>query len=370
MITKTNAYYIELEGNNYEVGKAMGYMAKSIPGLVNVYKAPANIFSKEEAAKVIDMFNQFCPGINEEIQGFADVLEIPAEQIIYYSWTYLKPGCSQMAVLPSITSDNHVMVARNYDMSEKIDEMKMCTTRIKGRYAHIGSSMILFGRGDGMNEHGLVVSQSSAGMPVGALPMMRKPKVTGLQFWAVIRTVLEQCRTVDEALTLVIEMPISYNINMILADRDGKAALVETLDGRKAVKKIDSKSPEQFLCATNHLVLPELKDMEPMKMKNSAARYELINDALSRGQDISKEELKNLLSRKYPEGLACSYYDDMFGTLRSMVFDPTDRTVDVRFGTPDMNDWMTFDFNGKMKSNVYEIKLEKERCAPDFFEFV
>ena len=48
-----------------------------------------------------------------------------------------------------------------------------------------------------------------------------------------------------------------------MLDREGRCALVETLDGRMAVKTIDSDSGEQALYATNHPVLAELIPYEP-----------------------------------------------------------------------------------------------------------
>ena len=71
---------------------------------------------------------------------------------------------------------------------------------------------------------------------------MRRPAVTGLQFWAVVRTLLENCRDVKEALSMLKDMPVAYNLNLIVLDREGRCALVETLDGRMAVKTIDSDS--------------------------------------------------------------------------------------------------------------------------------
>lgn len=370
MIAKTNAYYMKLEGSNYEVGEKLGHMVESIPGLIELCKTPQGKFSKDEMNEIFKLFNEFCPGINEEITGFSDVLKIPVEQVMYYAFTYLKPGCSQLVALPSITKDKHILVARNYDMSDKDEELKICATKIKNRYAHIGSSMVLFGRGDGMNEEGLVVSMSSVGIPVGATPPFRKPMIKGLQFWAVIRSLLEQCKTVEEAVALAKEMPISFNINLILADKGGNAALVETLDGHKEIKGINADSKEQFLCVTNHAVLPEIQRYEPQKMRNSVVRYDLMNKFLSKASNIEKQDLKDILSRKYPEGLNCNYYDDYFGTLRGMIFDPIKGTIDIRFGSSNLNDWHSFSFNDILDSKVYDVKLDKERCSSDFFEFI
>jgi Predicted choloylglycine hydrolase len=362
-------YHIKLEGSSYEVGKQLGGMVLSVPGLADAHALKERVFTEGEEKEACRLFDEFCPGVNEEIQGFADVLKIPEGQAIYYIMSYLRPGCSQVAVVPPLSADGHVLLARNYDFGDKMEEMTLYTTKIKGRYAHIGTSLMLFGRGDGMNEYGLAVSQTSAGLPVGSMEFARKPAIKGLQFWAVIRSVLENCRSVDEAVYLSKQMPIAYNINMMLADRDGNAALVESFNGEKAVKKIGRESEEHFICSTNHVHLPELKKYDPMSMRNSVVRYNLIDDTINGKDTVTKDDLKGLFSRRYPEGLCCHFYDDFFGTLRSMIFDATEGTLNMCFGSPDLNRWHTFNIDGDIQP-VYDVRIEKESSPQNFYEMI
>lgn len=60
-------------------------------------------------------------------------------------------------------------------------------TSVTGKYTHMGTSTMSFGRDDDFNEHGLAVTMSACGFPVGAVPFLRAPKVKGLHFWAAIR---------------------------------------------------------------------------------------------------------------------------------------------------------------------------------------
>ena len=230
---ENQAYHVLLEGSNYEVGRILGSICKKNPAHLNAMRTKEAFLNKNEEIQMYQIFDEFCPGLNEEIQGFADEASTPAIQVLYYAMTYLRPGCSQMAVLPSKTKNGHTILARNYEFGDKMEEMILSTTRINGRYAHIGSSMIQFGRGDGMNEHGLAVSQTSAGLPVGNFEFAAKPAITGLQFWAVIRSVMENCKNVEEAIQWTKQMPIAYNMNMMVADPSGEAALIETFQRRE-----------------------------------------------------------------------------------------------------------------------------------------
>lgn len=364
------AYHILLEGSSYEAGRTLGTICRKTPGLSDAMRIRETFIAKQDEKKMYKLFDEFCPGINEEIVGFADELNIPAIQVLYYAWTYLRPGCSQMAVLPSKTINGHTLLARNYDFNDQVEEMTLSTTRINGKYAHIASSMLLFGRTDGMNEHGLAVSQTSAGIPVGNFEFAAKPAIVGLQFWAVIRSVLENCKNVDEAIQWTQQMPIAYNINLLVADKSGCAALIESFNGTKAVNKIDTFAKEQFICSTNHVHLPQLKSYAPMSMKNSLERYKIICDTLDGKEQISPEDLKRLLSTKYPDGLCCHFYNEYFGTLRSIVFDTNDGTVDVCFGSPALNRWHCFKIRDEVRQAVYPIQLERENAPADFYVMV
>lgn len=359
--------HILLEGNNYEAGRTLGIIYKGIPGLVDAMKTGEAFLAKQDEAKMYKLFDEFCPGINEEIAGFADELNIPAIQVLYYAFTYLRPGCSQMALLPSKTENGHTLLARNYDFNDQVEEMTLSTTKINGKYAHIGSSILQFGRADGMNEHGMAVSQTSAGIPVGDFEFAAKPAITGLHFWAVIRSVLENCKNVDEAIQWTKQMPIAYNINLLVADKSGCAALIESFNGTKAVKRIDTLAREQFICSTNHVHIPELKAYAPMSMKNSLKRYKLICDTLDGKERISPEDLKQLLSAKYPKGLCCHFYDEFFGTLRSMIFDLNDGTAYVCFGSPALNQWHRFKIRDEAGQASYPFQLEREQAPADFY---
>lgn len=367
-MNERKAYHIHIEGDSYQVGKTLGQMLlKAGVDLQNI-KRPA--LSAKDEQDIYNLFAEFCPGLNEELAGFAEVLGIPTRQVMFYSLTYLKPGCSQMAVLPSKTANGHTLVARNYEFSDQMEDMTLFTTRIAGKNSHIGSASVLFGRADGMNEWGLAVSQTSAGMPVSSEDFGRKPAIPGLQFWAVIRSLLENCANVDEAIYLAKQMPIAYNINLLVADRQGDAALLESFDGEKAVKRIGSDTNEQCIFSTNHVHLPELKHYEPMSMRNSLIRYDLIKRTLNEKIPINKDDLKNILSTKYPQGLCCHYYDEFFGTLRSMVFDLNDCTLDMCFGSPILNEWFTFNIGAPFSAREYPVRMAREKMPPDFCEMI
>lgn len=361
---------LELTGSSYEIGQELGRRTADIPTLRRIHTAGAPGFDSAEVKQATELFDRWCPGLSEELLGFADALEASPTQIVYYAMTYLRPSCSHMALLPSMTREGRPLVARNYEFSHEAEDFTLVKTSAKGKYAHLGTSVLQFGRDDGMNEKGLSVTMSSCGFPVGAQPNMRKPKLVGLQFWAVVRSLLENCKNVEEALDFLADMPIAYNLNLILADKNSNAALVETLDGRHAVKRIPQDGSEAFLAATNHVVLPELIPHQPQAMRHSLTRYEWIWDNLHGAHGVTGEDLKKMLLSPYPNGLCCHCYKDFFGTTKSMVMDPVCGTIELCWGGRRENGWNTYRVAEPLAYAEQTIELQFDRFDPKMADFL
>lgn len=356
---------VVMEGTAYEVGKKQGEWIQNTPEAVKFFTSPLegkDYPSAQEADQMLKFFDKHCPGLNEEIQGFADALGVPVEHLVYYAFSYNRGGnCSHLALLPSVTSDGHVYVGRSYEWSLQ-DDYRLCATRIKGKAAHLGFSLLQFGRIDGINEHGLCVTMS-AGCP------QVQPVEEGCRFWAVVRTVLDRCKSVPEALELVQSIPISFHLNLLLTDKHGEAALIEMFGSKRAVKRINSHTKEQTIWSTNHYTLPEMIPYDHGRMWMSVVRYQKIASFLKNPTSkITKEQLRQLLTKPIPEGLSCHYYKDCFGTLWSMIFDLTARTVEVCFGSPRVNDWHSFNLSGPVGVTTYPVKFSLEEPErPDLF---
>ncbi|WP_010503211.1 C45 family autoproteolytic acyltransferase/hydolase [Paenibacillus elgii] len=368
-MTQFKGYFSSLQGTSYEIGRQQGRFVKAwshlLPATVSARDTPAQRMS--ETTKLLDTF---CPGIREEIAGFCDELEVPVSRINYYAGTYIEAGCSHCAVLPGKTSDNRTYVLRNYDLSPQLDDMRLCSTSVTGRYAHTGFSVCLFGRSEGMNEHGLCVTFSACGMPVGDAPGMRKAGARGLQFWAVVRSLLEQCRNVEQAVVLIRDMPIASNMNVIVAEPSGKAALIETFDGKKAIVATDGHDGLPYVTATNHPIVPDIESAESRKLLHSVVRRELMEQLLTGGDVITKEQLKSLVKSEYPHGLTVHNFNQMFGTLRSLLFDLNDRKVDVCFGSPLQNEWHTIQVGGTLPFEETDVYMNHRDYTPDFWAIV
>lgn len=364
---KTKIFLTNFSGTNYEVGTQIGQWVLSNPNLLKQVLLPPNAYPQDKFTKISDLLDTYCQGINEEIRGFSHVIGVSPEQVLFYAMTYLERGCSLMAVLPEKSQSGHTLMARNYDFNNEMEEMCFAYTSIKGKYSYIGSTLNLFGRCDGMNEHGLAVCKASNGLPVGNFEGGQKAGITGFSFWVVIRSILENCKTIQEAIDWTMNAPIGYNINLMIADPTNKIAVLQCIDGHKSYKLLDENSEEAFLSVTNHTLLKELKPYEKITIENSIVRNDKIVEQFTKKKLISKDDIKNLLSTSYPVGLCCHYYKDFFGTLRSMIFDVNEKTIEMTFGSPQVNEWQTFSV-GALNMREIDVLLPQERATPEFYK--
>jgi predicted choloylglycine hydrolase len=310
-----------LDGTPYEAGRQQGGFLVNIPEALDFMLVPASKMDKDalaKAEKAIEFHEKYCPGLNDEIRGFTDSLGAKQEQAAYYHFPFSRAGCcSHMAILPSLTADGHTYAGRSYEWSTE-DELRLCTARLQGKAAHMGFSVFQFGRFDGLNEFGLSATMSSA-VPGS------NPEGEGCMFWSVIRTLLDRSKTVDDAINIVMDIPTCFNWNLILADRQGRAALVEIAGtSKKQMKMIDAGSPDQYIHSTNHYTLPGMKQYDTKRMANSVERYDAISRGIGKAPKVDAEVLRSILSKSLPDGVCCHYYSDWLGTLWSMIFDLTE----------------------------------------------
>lgn len=88
-------------------------------------------------------------------------------------------------------------------------------------------------------------------------------------------------------------------------------------------------------------------------------RYSAVwNTLLREAPNVDHEKITNLMSTKYPFGPCCHFYRSGMGTLRSMIFDVTDKKLKVSFGPPDMKEWHSFDFDEPV--GIQEVVCEYE----------
>jgi len=369
-IVRRDFQHVVLEGSSYEVGVQQGEILKAKNPSEAKWFASAKVEPKKlgfsDFEELMAFYEKYCHGINDEIKGLADSLGVGPERLQIYNPPVYQPGrCSQLAVLSPITHDKHIYVGRSYEYHHEKNDFRLCTIRIKGKVKHIGFSEFLLARDDGMNEYGLCITFTGGGT------FKREATKKGFGFFLVVRALLDNCKTVAEALRHLEKMPISGYWSFLMTDKENNAALAQFFDGEYHTKRVGPNSSEQCLFSTNHYVLPDLVKYQKYAgdwiLKNSKRRFELIGTRLSReSPSISKEAIRELLSKEIYHGLCGHYYDDYFGTLFSIIFDLSDLKANVCFGAPTHNRWQgPFSLDEPVGVNDYSAILPDKSIKLD-----
>jgi predicted choloylglycine hydrolase len=314
-----------------------------------------------------DFCEECCPGITDEIQGLADGLNTTPEKGPFWNWTFaqkLGGECSQLVLLSPITKKQKPLVGRSYEWIHTDEDLKLITTRVKGKANHIGFSCLLFGRHDGFNEHGLVVSMTGGG--IFGVPFKHR----GPMFWLALRALLDSCTSVDAALNRLETLPLTGYLTILLADKHDRAAIVEVADGTLSFKRIPEDTDEAYLFSVNHFRLPDMQSYNELNcgiIHHSKHRETIItNWYQTHTPKITKSHLQDLLATHHPEGLCNHFYNDGFGTLWSVVFDPMEESVEACFSAPTHNAYHTFTLDDPPGMTAYpvNIPIAKAPLAP------
>ncbi len=243
---------IELAGEPAEIGRAHGtQLGQQVRLLQDQYLKrwflnDAHYRQAQAAAFVFR--NQLLPEHRDEISALAEASGIGAGDIMLGNcFLDLLPvmACSTVTLPAEASPDGVARFGRNLDfpgMNVADKHSVVLVFRPKERYAFAAVSWPgLIGVLSGMNEHGLAL----ANMEVRRLGV--KPQA--MPYTLLYRTVLERCKTVDEAIELLKKTPKQSANNLMLMDAAGNRAVVEITPKDVVVRRAE---PKAALISTNH----------------------------------------------------------------------------------------------------------------------
>jgi predicted choloylglycine hydrolase len=183
---------------------------------------------------------------------------------------------------------------------------------------------------EGMNDCGLVAAMTFV------LPQLDEIK-PGINSVFLVRYILEKCKTVDEGIRVLRELPIASSCNIILTDRSGKMVVAECNPLKMNLRYPEgSKTGENFIVIVNHFTSQEMwkHDASEHNVYFSENRYQTVYNALlsldcSDGVDYARD----ILSGKY--GFICQYDEQLnFDTIWASVFDISNEKIYRAEGNP------------------------------------
>jgi isopenicillin-N N-acyltransferase-like protein len=219
-------------------------------------------------------------------------------------------GCSTVALSAEASPDGVPRFGRNLDFWSLNVADKYSTLFIVrgdgGRYAYASVGWPgMIGVLSGMNEHGLCLAN---------MEVPRQTRLpTAMPYPLLYRTVLERCRTVDEAIHLLQTTPRQTANNLMLMDGAGDRAVAEITPEAVHVRRAKGSAA---LLSTNHQ-----RDQDA-DTPGKCDRYDYLHDtAASEFGHVDAAAVQAMLARV-----------GNHGTLQSMVFEPTKLAIYLATG--------------------------------------
>jgi predicted choloylglycine hydrolase len=287
-----------LKGEHYDIGYRQGtFIHRKGVRIERFFNLTEE--KREFGIQCIDECEKVFPEVLEEIKGLADGTKNEYRDFasfIFCMYCFkFQNWCTCFAC-----KDNHnILLGRNSDFAVSIeDQYESALYKPEGCYSFIGNSTAMVQMEDGVNEHGL-----AAGLTFNNLEVVRP----GLNAGILVRYMLEKCKTVQEALERLTEMPVASAQTLIIADKTGDMAVVEC--NCKKMVVIRPKSNENFVVTANHFVSGEMQQYQHNEELyaefRSKERYHTAYSALQSRNDYSVELAQDILSGKY--GFICQY---------------------------------------------------------------
>jgi len=336
-----------LRGSYHEIGVQLGTSMASLQ-LPEPAEEALN-FVLECEALLAETYPPFLGKVEGMIEGSG--LPRRALKASFYASNFSSSmGCTNLAVTPPRTSDGALIVGVNYDWyydSQKWREVR--DAKPQGALASLGVTHHWAGNPDGVNEAGL-------GVFLSVLPD-EKTRGPGLAWHLITDILLDTCHDVGEASRLVRSVPHLTAFNYLITDASGRAVVAEALPAG-----VNLREPENgFILAANHLPGREVPEQElseagRRRLKRSLERYARASEVLNNlGQPVDDEVVKSLLTDH--EAPICrgnhdpvqgdDSFDNVFGTIWSLISRPADRTLRVAWGHPCRSEYREYALGGR-----------------------
>lgn len=284
-------------------------------------------FQLEHGKQSEVILRKFFPEVCEEVRGVSDTLGI--DYLHFVSWM-LCMGCCMYNLEENIpvevrgctafaySKGGRVIYGRNNDLPPYLRNGSKSEIYVpeNGSRFNITTSSFINGE-EGLNEYGLAVAMTFV------MTDLKKIRA-GFNSCFIVRYLLEKADSIYQAISLLMDLPIASNCNILLADKTGKMAVVECTPSVKKIREAETIANGSIVCAVNSFISEEMKPYDDADGNDydSHKRYEVVMDSFSsnRIKEDYVETTRLLLRGDY--GFMCQYDNEPdFETVWSSIFD-------------------------------------------------
>ncbi|MFX0174552.1 MAG: C45 family autoproteolytic acyltransferase/hydrolase [Candidatus Hodarchaeota archaeon] len=254
---------LTIEGSYYDIGYWLG---KKIDTYQSSYFS--NNFTKEQidfAYECLKSVKQFFPELLHEIQGIVDGGNLDYDNLLtseigmgfHYS-------CTVFAIPAKYTKNGKMLFARSMDwFNEAIPYAYIFRIQPEKKYANLGFTESLTGRLGGINEAGLVIGDSNC---------VWSNFQPGLISGAIVRWILDNCKSVQEAVDFLERIPHVIGNNYLIADTNNIVARVEAFQRNVVTNYFQ----DEFTVTANHYFSSDFDFIANIKPKHSTDRIDFL----------------------------------------------------------------------------------------------
>jgi hypothetical protein len=309
---------VVLDGTGSEIGRRHADALGS--GIRELHDRYITAYFKNQAAKFLALATaslfepKLSPAHREEVKALAAGTAIdPKQMLLAQCFLDLSPmvACSTVTLPASAAPDGVARFGRNLDFpSFDIADKRSVVLVYRpdgGRHAFAAVSWPgMVGVLTGMNEHGLTLANMEVTRSI------RVP--SAMPYTLLYRSVLERCRTVDEAVAYLERTPRQSANNLMLMDAAGDRAVVEIRPDGVTVRR---GAADAALISTNH------QRGADGDTPGECRRYDRLHDTSAR--DFGR------IDGAAVEAMLASVAQGKY-TMQSMVFEPANRVMYLSTG--------------------------------------
>jgi hypothetical protein len=302
---------VQCRGTPYEVGRAQARLFAATPKGRAFLRGKTRFPWWFKLPTEARMFAKFAPVLWEELAGLADELGITLERAAYcFGNESMRPPIGACSAV--MTGD---VYGRNYDFRPRYYGAQFTLLQASGSFASIGSTHLLTGRLDGMNEHGLTI---------GLHQVKKRPRFPGLSARPDRADGAGSVCDDGGRYRVTRRASACHAIQLLAVDANGVAAVVEGSPGAVAVRTGD------WLACTNHFLTPQLRPLNRHRAAaHSHARLPPLEAWASGG--LSAERMFTALNRSNSPAFHHGYIGGA-GTMHTIVGEPAKRRLLIGIG--------------------------------------
>jgi isopenicillin-N N-acyltransferase like protein len=277
---------VRVAGTHGEVGAQVGRASAEAVARIAAAMTPAQVVAARAYREVTE---RELPWLVEELDGVAEGAGADRLAVFAAGIEELDTGgegdgaCSDLVARPPASTDGHLWVAHNNDLSPEVEPDIVATEwRVPG-------DPVVFTIGIGP---WISVGFNSAGLALTGNEVSPNDNRIGIPRLLHVRDILRR-RTLDEAVEAALSPHRASSYNTILSHRDGGVVNVE---GSATDAELIRPGPDGTLAHTNHYVSARMLPYEgdPEYAAGSAVRYRRALEWLAPGQ-ITEHVLRRAL---------------------------------------------------------------------------